>query len=103
MWLNDGHFAKGAMEPYVPYMQKLLPDSRLYFFVTDMVVEHEKNRREGTMVIVIYRWRGFVTNTNTDFIGIANVLNIQMQRMKNSEISKRNDLREEGKLDQLVK
>ena len=38
-----------------------------------------KNRMEGTMAIVTYRWRGFVTKTYTDAIGmgIMNALDVR--------------------------
>ena len=75
MWLSDAHFLKDEMDRYIPMIIKRLPDARIIQFPTSRVHTHARcdthNRMGATLAIVTYKWKGFLTHTYTDPMGIG--------------------------------
>ena len=93
MWLTDAHFLEGDLQPYMSSLLHRLPDSRIVQFPTTRVHTQAKcdthNRMGAAMAIVSYRWKGFLTHTYTDpmGLGIVNALYFKVEDLTFSSIN----------------
>ena len=93
MWLSDAHFLKGEIDRYLPQLKASLPDARVIQFPTVRVHTSARcdthNRMGAALAIITYKWKGFLTSTYTDPIGlgIVNALHFKVDGLSFSSIN----------------
>lgn len=75
MWISDAHITKGMLDPYIRDIQADLPDCRVLQFPTTRIATSSSCKNlecmGGAVAIITAQWKGFITTTYTDPIGIG--------------------------------
>ena len=75
MWISDAHITKGMLDPYIGSIQRDLPDCRVLQFPTTRITTSSSCKSlecmGGAVALVTAQWKGFITSSYTDPIGIG--------------------------------